>query len=69
MFVSVYSHVKMSIFSVSSTLSHHLWKQFAFYAFFSNEFKSHKPIHLLQLKLEKQREGVTAILHPEQLHQ
>lgn len=69
MFVSVYSHVKKFIFFVSSTLSYHLWKQSAFYAFFSNEFRSHKPILLLQLKLEKQREGVSAILHPEQLHQ
>lgn len=65
MFVSVNSHVKKVIFFVSSTLSYHLWKQSAFYAFFSNGFKRHQPIHLLQLKLKKQREGVTAILHPE----
>lgn len=65
MFVSVYSHVKKFIFFVSSTLSNHLWEQYSFYAFFSNGFKRHKPIHLLQLKLKKQKEGVTAILHPE----
>lgn len=41
----------------------------AFYAFFSKTSKSTRLYIFSSSILEKQREGVTAILHLEQLHQ